>query len=408
MEKQSSISSSKFIGSTLDNVILNSNINLIKMKEVLNTLDKAAKAIIIPVLKIQKKISMKFDIFAKDYNEIKDKAEIANREIINHPEESKSDFMNITDIQLNTKYANNHENMILFYNHIINNIDLFTKLIKSEEYDKLIKGFDELIPDKEMFAEEDKEKEKEKEKMEIEKISKENVKLKKPKKPASKKNSKKSLKKIGTSKTKDKKNGQQMPRKKKKEKDLLEILQKEFPSNAYVQKVSKTFLSRRLNKKVIYRHIFDYKEDGNIAENKLRSAGESTVYKYCKTIFKFYNDEIGNTEKIDEMMGKELKQQFAKLDDEKKEYIIGGKIGCSLNELIERVFKQDLLKELYVVQATLEFYEFYEELVSEFNEKDRNVRIIFCDEKILKHLREDWKNLEIVRNYVKQKKSESG
>ena len=101
---------------------------------------------------------MKFDIFAKDYNEIKDKAEIANREIINHPEESKSDFMNITDIQLNTKYANNHENMILFYNHIINNIDLFTKLIKSEEYDKLIKGFDELIPDKEMFAEEDKEK----------------------------------------------------------------------------------------------------------------------------------------------------------------------------------------------------------------------------------------------------------
>ena len=173
------------------------------MKEVLNTLDKAAKAIIIPVLKIQKKISMKFDIFAKDYNEIKDKAELANREIINHPEESKSDFMNITHIQLNTKYANNHENMILFYNHIINNIDLFTKLIKSEEYDKLIKGFDELIPDKEMFAEEDKEKEKEK--MEIEKIAKENIKLKKPKKPVTKKNSKKSLKKIGTSKTKDKK-----------------------------------------------------------------------------------------------------------------------------------------------------------------------------------------------------------
>ena len=97
MEKQSSISSSKFIGSTLDNVILNSNINLTKMKEVLDTLDKAAKAIIIPVLKIQKKISMKFDIFAKDYNEIKDKAELVNKEIITHPEETKSDFMNITD-----------------------------------------------------------------------------------------------------------------------------------------------------------------------------------------------------------------------------------------------------------------------------------------------------------------------
>ena len=106
-------------------------------------------------------------------------------------------------------------------------------------------------------------------------------------------------------------------------------------------------------------------------------------------------------------MGKELKQQFAKLDEENKDYIIGGKIGCSLSELIDRVFKQDLLKELNVIRATLEFYEFYEELVSEFNEKDENVRIIFCDEKILKHLKEDWKNLEIVRNYVKQKKSEN-
>ena len=55
MEKQSSISSSKFIGSTLENIVLNSNINLLKIKEVLNALDRAAKAIIIPVLKIQKK-----------------------------------------------------------------------------------------------------------------------------------------------------------------------------------------------------------------------------------------------------------------------------------------------------------------------------------------------------------------
>jgi hypothetical protein len=243
--------------------------------------------------------------------------------------------------------------------------------------------------------------------MDIEKIVKENIKLKKPKK-APKKNTKKPIKKLGHSKGKDKKNAQQMPRKRRKEKDLLEILQKEYPSNSYVQKVSKTFLSRRLNKDVIYRHIFYYKENGDIEENKLRSAGESTVYKYCKAIFKFYNDDIKNTEKIDEMMGKELKQQFAKVDYEKKEYIIGGKIGCSLSEIIQRVFKQNLLKELFVIEATLEFYEFYEELVNEFDEKDSNVRIIFCDEKVLKHLREDWKNLELVRNYVKQKKNESG
>ena len=184
--------------------------------------------------------------------------------------------------------------------------------------------------------------------------------------------------------------------------DLLAILQKDFPTNAYVHKVSKTFISRRLYKKIIYRHIFDYKEDGTVEENKLRSAGESTVYKYGKFTFKFENDEIKNTEKIDELMGKELKQQFAKLDEENKEYIIGGKIGSLAIELITRVLRQNLYDDLDVVRVVLEFYEFYEELVSEFDEKEKNVRIIFCDEKILSGLREDWKNLEMVRNYIKQ------
>ena len=405
MEKQSSISSSKFIGSTLENIILNSNLNLTKMQEVMNALDKAAKAIIIPVLKIQKKISIKFDTFAKDYNEIKSKAESVNKEIVTHQDGTKKDYMNITDIQLNQKYANNHENMILFYQHIANNIDLFTKLINSEEYDQLIKGFESLISDKEIFEEKEIEKEEEKieEKKEIEKIEKENIKVKKPKKALNPTKKNKKSKKNINSKIKDKKK-----RKKKEKKDLLELLQKEYPNNPYVKKVSKTFLSRRLNKDVIYIHNFYYYEDGTTSDSRVRSAGESTVYKYCKVIFKFLNDEIKNTDKIDEMLGKELKQQFAKTDEEQKEYIIAGKLGCSSVELIERVFKQNLLNELFVTKAILEYYEFYEELISEFNEKENNVRIIFCDEKVLKHLREDWKNLELVRNFIKQKKSETG
>ena len=405
MEKQSSISSSKFIGSTLENIILNSNLNLTKMQEVMNALDKAAKAIIIPVLKIQKKISIKFDTFAKDYNEIKSKAESVNKEIVTHQDGTKKDYMNITDIQLNQKYANNHENMILFYQHIANNIDLFTKLINSEEYDQLIKGFESLISDKEIFEEKEIEKEEEKieEKKEIEKIEKENIKVKKTKKVLNSSKKNKKSKNMKNAKGKDKKK-----KKKKEKKDLLELLQKEYPNNPYVKKVSKTFLSRRLNKTVIYRHDFEYNIDGTFKENRLRSAGESTVYKYCKVTFKFFNDEIKNTDKLDEMLGKELKQQFAKIDNDNHEYIIAGKIGCTANELIERIFKQNLLKELIVTKATLEFYEFYEELASEFNEKESNVRIIFCDEKVLKHLREDWKSLELVRNFIKQKKSESG
>jgi hypothetical protein len=402
MENQFDISSYKYTGPELDNESVNSDISFSKIEEVINSLDKAAKAIIIPILKIKKKISMKFDVFAKDYSEIKDKAKLASKEINTHQEESKSDSMNITDIQLNQKYAINHENMIIFFENITNNIELFSKLFNSNEYDNLIKGFDELIKDSEkneLFSQEEKLKEKE----EISKITRDNIKLKKPKRPPPHNNgvNRKALKRLGPSSV-TKKKRQRIKKIKIKDVDLLSILQKNFPSNSYVRRISKTFISRRLFKKVIYRHVFEYKKDGKIEDNKLRSAGESTIYKYGKFIFKFYNDVINNTDKIDEVLGKEMKQQFAKLDEENNEYIIGGKIGCSHFELISKIFRKNLYNEFSVVQVIVEFYEFYEELVSEFNEKEENVRIIFCDEKILNNLRDDWKNLEMVRNYIKQ------
>jgi hypothetical protein len=421
MEKQSSISSSKFIGSTLDNIILNSKINLSKIKEVITTMDKASKAIIIPILKIQKKLTTQFDTIIQASNDKKEKKESAKKEAQEPKEESKVKFINTTNPTPTQKSEDKTENIIEFYNNMINNIELFTKLLKSDEYDKLIKGFDEILPDKEIFMEEEIEKEKKidedkiqekikemeanKEKMEveIEKVSKHSNKVKRSKKTNSKKNIKKSVKKTG-SKAKDKKNSQKGQKRPKKSKDLLEILHQEFPDNSYIQKISKTFLSRRLFKTVIYRHFFEYKENGLIVEDRVRSAGDSTVYKYGKVTFKFLNDEIKDTEKIDEIMGKELKQQFYKLDEENKEYIIGGKIGCTLSELIQKIFKNDLLKEFNIVKATLEFYEFYEELVNEFDENDKNVKIISCDEKVLNHLREDWKSLDIARKYISQKK----
>ena len=123
------------------------------MKEVLDTLDKAANAVIIPVLKIQKKISNKFDLLTKD-NETKEKIQSPKKDLNFPPQELKNDFMqNIQNSQINQKVINNHENMLQFYEYINHNIDLFTKLNKSQEYEQLIKCFDEIIPDKEMFAE---------------------------------------------------------------------------------------------------------------------------------------------------------------------------------------------------------------------------------------------------------------
>ena len=189
--------------------------------------------------------------------------------------------------------------------------------------------------------------------------------------------------------------------------DLLEILQNEYKDNYYIQKISKTFLKRRLFKNVIYRHLFDYEEDGTIKEDKLRSSGESTIYKYGKFTIKFKNDEldINICDKLLKYFESELKQCFIKIDQENKQYIIAGKLINLLNEFLEKIIRKNLYNEYNIVKITVEFYEFYEELVNEFNEKENDVKIINCDEKTLKNLRQDWESLNTVREFVKKSKN---
>jgi len=194
--------------------------------------------------------------------------------------------------------------------------------------------------------------------------------------------------------------------KQKKERDLLKMIQADYPTNPYVQRISKTCLSRRLFKKIMYQHIFNYYQNGNVDDKKVKSSGECACYKNCKTIFKFSDDKIKNIDKINELMATELKQQFTKIDDETHEYIIAGKISCPIFQLITKIFKRNLLKEFSIVNATLEFYEFYEELVNEFNDKEKNVKIMGCEEIVLKQLRQDFKNLLLCREYVRKKKAD--
>ena len=384
----------------------NKNLYLTKIKETKKSLEQKAKEIIVPIMKIQKKIALKFDIFTKDYNEIIKKAETANKEIITHLEENKNDTMNITDIQLNQKYALSHENMIKFYENVANKLDLFTNLINSNEYDSLIKEFNKIIDEKEVLniLEENKDILENYENNCL--ILKKNI--KKPKKtkligPTSKKILKRAGMKEKEKKSSIKESG---TKSKKHDRDLLEVLKDEFKDNYYVQKISKTFLKRRLFKNVIYRHDFIYEENGNIIEDRHRSAGESTIYKYGKFIFKFKNDEFNQEifEKLVKYVEEELKQCFIKIDNENKEYIIGGKLKCLINDFLNKIIRKNLYNDFNVVKTCVEFYEFYEELISEFNENDINVKIINCDEKILNNLKKDWESLQLVRNFVNKNK----
>ena len=403
MEKQSRKQSSKHGNSaSKSNSKINKNLYMSKILEAKKSLEEKAKGIIVPIMKIQKKLSMKFDIFTKDYNEIIKKAETANKEIITHLEENKNDCMNITDIQLNQKFAISHENMIKFYQNVTDKLELFTNLINSNEYDNLIKEFDKIISEKELLNINEEGKDI------LENFDKNCLILKKSVKKLKKAkligtNPKKLLKRAGVKEKEKKSNGKEPGTKsKKQDRDLLDILQNEYKDNSYVQKISKTFFKRRLFKNVIYRHTFNYKEDGTIEEEKHRSSGESTIYKYGKFTFKFKNDEFNqeNFDKLVNYVGEELKHCFTKIDEDNKEYIISGKIGCLIFEFLNKIIRKNLYNEFNIVKVCVEFYEFYEELISEFNDKESNVKIIKCDEKIYNNLKKDWESLQMVRDFV--------
>jgi len=406
MEKQTKKQSSKHMNSASKQASKsNKNLYMPKIKEAKSSLDQRAKEIIVHMMKIQKKISLKFDIFSKDYNEIIKKAETANKEIMTHLEENRNDSMNIADIQLNQKYANDHENMIQFYENVTNKMELFTNLINSNEYNDIINEFDMFINDKDITIGDNDVKEI------LDNFEKNCLILKKNAKKIKKNkiigaNPKKILKRAGV---KEKRKKEKEPGNKGKRIDkenLLDILQNEFKDNNYIQKISKTFLKRRLFKNVIYRHFFYYEEDGNIKEDKTRSAGESTIYKYGKFTFKFKNDEFNEeiVDKFVKFIGEELKTCFTKKDDENKQFIIGGKISGLINEFFDKIIKKNLYNDYNIVNCCVEFYEFYEELVSEFNENESNVKIINCDEKHLNNLKKDWESLQIVRDFVNKSK----
>ena len=390
---------------------------LSKIKHAEKILKSKTTQIIVPLLKIQKKVSMKFEIFNKDYNEIIKKAETACKEINTHLEENKNDNMNLTDVQLNQKYANDHENMIKFYENIIDKLDLFTKLISSGEYTNIIQEFDKInniIDNNDNNIENNNNENDINIKDELKQLEKNYVILRRNNKKNNIKkligiNSNKILKKLGSNskpKKPDTKNGS-IKKSKHNSIDLLEALQEEYKDNYYIQKLSKTFLKRRLFKNIIYRHIFNYEEDGSIKDDKLRSSGESTIYKYGKLTIKFKNDELkeDNCDKLIKYFQPAFKQSFIKIDNENKQFIIAGKLINLLNEFLDKMIKKNLYVEYNIIKITVEFYEFYEELVNEFNEKESNVKIIDCDDKYLKILRQDWESLNTVRDYVKKSKN---
>ena len=192
--------------------------------------------------------------------------------------------------------------------------------------------------------------------------------------------------------------------KKVKKVDLLSKLKRKYPNVKYIKKLTKTFIQRRLNHKIIYEHHFEYTSN-EIKENKIKSSGDKTSYKYIKL-----NLEVDSNiyiEKVINRLKGEFKDGFFYLKNEDNENNIelSGKLIKPLFNLKNNIFSNiSVIKELGIKKAKIYAYEFYEELAHEYQKPDSDNIKIEINEKTIQKLFDNYNMLNLVREFVKKNK----
>ena len=180
MEKQIIIQSDNFFSSTLDNMENNTLITIKQVSNLVKLLDKTTKSIIVPLFKINQKIALRFESYVKEHKDMLNKIHNAQNDILkpkDNPENSAGNIphpqnqVTISDLQLHTKSANNHENLIAFYEEVIHKMSLFKNLLGNEDFKEIICEFNKVIPDDDLFESAGKDREK------LSRIEKDNVKV---------------------------------------------------------------------------------------------------------------------------------------------------------------------------------------------------------------------------------------
>ena len=69
-----------------------------------------------------------------------------------------------------------------------------------------------------------------------------------------------------------------------KDKDILKKIKREFKQSYYIQKLTKSFITRRLTRTIIYEHHFEYVNQ-SVKDNRVITRGKKGIYKYV--IFSF-------------------------------------------------------------------------------------------------------------------------
>ena len=409
-----------FLLTTLNSFEKNISISISQTENKINMFEEQIKELTKPLIKINKKLSNSLKTFVDEFKQIQLRIESKSKfiqdlgQINNNTNQSLSMSLIKEESQLNIQVTQKQSLLVQEIEKIDKGMELLKKMINSKEFQDFGNLCKEPLDTKEekkdedstvsIVSEDDDDKD-------GKKSDKENLLNKK----RSRKNKDQSLapnspsaqnrikQKVSTKKTIDTSNSQNKKIKKRKahsDKDLLTQLKKKYNTSPYVKKLTKTFISRRLNHKIIYEHKFDYTDNNNekgYTDERVKSSGDKCAYKYI-----IFNFKLTSKEKEDELIQKfsdQFKQNyFIKREDNL--LTIGGKIKDPLLVVIEESFKKKVLNEKYnVASTTILSYEFYEELANEFDISDPTTKAVF-DDVTFNKLMDNWKMLCLVREYV--------
>ena len=413
----------EFIKSTLGNMKINLTLNLEEIKKIEEMLDKSSKGVLEPVRRLNNfftkdlksfkvqyeeilgKVTKKFQSVEEKLNGSKEEAEDINISIINE------------ECNLNLTLANDHPRLNETLERSLKIVNLFNNLFNSKEFDSLIKEFNmfsELLTSNcedniinALMGEEERER----------KIIKKNKK-KKLLQNKRKRLSENHLNGNGdimidvndpqNGKNKKQKSSQNSSAEKIKNKisdeECVEIIKNAFPD---VKTISKTFLTRKLTKKVTWASEYDFKECD--FEKNQKEIVKSATYKYVKLSFNIEDrGEYDFDSNFVKIFTGQLKNYMIKLDNINNMITVAGELDkLELEDFLKSLKDVSHKENFLLLSAKVEVYAFFEELFFEFetdgfqifkNLNDDEVEKIKVEWERIKQLRVMWKDLKGITN----------
>lgn len=398
------MSTPEYIKGTLENMKLNINLNLDKICGVMNLITNSSRGILGPVSNINDYYTRELKKFKNEYTNFLEKINKKIGAVGDMIQENKDTEINLNlildEYNINNKISGEYLQFVKTIEKIVDVVSVFNDLFKTNEFTKLVTTLAE-IPEIKKFKDETesvssndeiKSKTKKRKKFLGRKHKREkNGKINSKNKKSRDYRDKKKLKKSTNDSVKDNKSENS----KESIEEILTKIKETIPNCGFI---SKTFLTRKLRKRIIWSCHYIYSDGEDIKIEKIKE-DKSFNYKYIKLSLQLPNIESVNyNSEIFSHLGKYFSNFVKMINKQDNTIIIAGDLNSAVSnfdDFIEKVINDmDLYKSYSVLDCKVEVYAFYEELIADF---DLNLTPNNFIESDIERLQNDWDRLTKIR-----------